>query len=158
MTTAILEAVGSIVEPVLEPIDGYVVDVRLRGERGSKVLEVFVDTDQGISTDQLAEITQVLSVKLDHADLIPGRYRLEVSSPGLDRPLTTLRQYRKNLGRVLRVSFMEEGAVRDVTGVLESVSDTALTLNNAHGQVHTVSVGAVRRAVVVPQIGRSKLR
>lgn len=68
-----------------------------------KLIRVYLDSDQGVSVEQCAQISRHLSLALDVEDLIPGRYTLEVSSPGLERPFFTLEQMQAYLGQVLRV-------------------------------------------------------
>jgi ribosome maturation factor RimP len=108
--------------------DAYVVDVRVRGQQGSRVVEVFVDATDGVKLDELSRISRDLEFLLDTEDLVKGRYQLNVSSPGADRPLTEPRQYLKHVGRTLTVTTgtPEEGATR--TGVLATVHDDRFEL------------------------------
>ena len=67
-------------------------EIKRRGERGSTVIEVIVDSEEGVKLDDLTELSRWTSALFDEAeDAIPGRYKLEVSSAGLDRPSATRR-------------------------------------------------------------------
>ncbi len=101
--------------------DCFTVDVQLHpGNR----LVVLVDCDTGLSVARCAQVSRYLEAYLDEAVWKDQKYVLEVSSPGVDRPLAALRQYRKNIGREVKVST-EEGEEK---GLLTGVSDTAIEL------------------------------
>jgi ribosome maturation factor RimP len=87
------EEIKSIIEPIAEAYDVIVIEVETRGERGSKVLEIFIDNVKGVTTAICTEISREISDVLDKADLMKGKYYLNVSSPGLARPLKFLKQY-----------------------------------------------------------------
>ena len=100
--------IRELLEEVISGSSVFVVDVEVRGSRGSSVVNVFVDSDEGVGVDDLARISRELEFLLDSEDVIPGRYSLNVSSPGLDRPISMPRQYKKNIGRMLRVHYRKE--------------------------------------------------
>ena len=115
---ALIESISEIASTILQSIDGYLVDVNVRGERGGSIVEVFVDTDKGITADECAQVNRYVSSELEKQNLISGRYRLEVSSPGLDRPLTMVRQYKKNIGRQVKIVTSVDDQNNAVEGVL----------------------------------------
>src|SRR5690606_10192619 len=86
------------------------------GRGGGGRGQVVVDRDQGVGLDAIAEVSRALSAALDRADeagaaVMPGEYVLEVSSPGVDRPLTEPRHWRRNVGRLVAVTVAGEGQV-----------------------------------------------
>lgn len=114
--------------------DLFVVDVTLKGNVGNQRLLIELDGDDGISIDRCGKVSRQLGSYLEEKDLIPGKFILEVSSPGADKPLMDPRQYKKHIGRELSVE-KKEGEI--VKGMLRAVdkdtisiehSDTALTL------------------------------
>jgi ribosome maturation factor RimP len=115
-------------EEVAQEHQAFLVDLAIRGEGPSKVLELFVDTDAGITADGCAAISRDLSARLDHESLIQGRYNLVVSSPGLDRPLKLFRQYRKNLGRNLKVRYRSAEEVKTIVGRLVEIREENIGL------------------------------
>ena len=147
-----ISEISELVEAALPEIQGFLVDVAVRGERGSSVVEVFIDTDRGITADQCAFVSRRLSSDLDRLNLIPGRYRIEVSSPGLDRPLKLPRQFARNLGRHLRVVHQREGAMIEIQGVLQGVSGSTLSLQTEDGKLCSVDFEEIREAHVLPQL------
>ncbi len=88
-------------------------------------LEVFVDSDSGLTLDKCQRISRYLEHHLDEGGWLGEKYVLEVSSPGLGRPLKLIRQYFKNVGRAVDVTLLE-GDVK--TGVLSAVNESAITL------------------------------
>lgn len=146
--------VRTLAEDALAGTDLFVVDVAVRGAEGYRVVEVFVDGPEGAGIDALAETSRRLSFLLDAEDAVPGSYRLEVSSPGADRPLVDPRQFGRHLGRTLRVSYMAEandaGEEVTLTGVLLAAGPDALTLEAPErGDTVDVPYSAIRDARVV---------
>jgi ribosome maturation factor RimP len=105
----------------------FVVDVAVRGQ----AVDVFVDTDAGIGVDELAAISRSLGAALDAEDVLPGRYHLNVSSPGATRPLMLPRQFPRHVGRRMRVQIRAaspEAPPITVEGTLQSVENGTLRL------------------------------
>lgn len=118
------DTIQKLTEELLEDSDLYLVDVRSGTGKRSKIT-VLLDSDNGISIDQCAEISRKLSLKLEELDLVDTPYTLEVSSPGLDEPLKIKRQYLKNRGRDLQVT-LNDGSQKK--GTLKEVTDEGITL------------------------------
>ncbi|NNE70248.1 MAG: ribosome maturation factor RimP, partial [Rhodothermales bacterium] len=124
-----------------------IVDIVVRGRQGSRVVEVFLDSDDGIGLDQLASFSREVGFLLEAEDVIKGKYRLNVSSPGADRPLTLPRQMRKHVGRKLSVK-REEG--KPVQGVLQSADDEGITLKKGKEEVRLAFDSIQEARVVLP--------
>ena len=100
-------------------LDLEAVDLTSAGKR--RVLRVAIDKDGGVTMDDIADATREVSRVLDETDVMGQQaYTLEVSSPGVDRPLTLQRHWRRNVGRLVKVTF-DEGVVLDVEGVEKTV-------------------------------------
>ncbi len=103
------EALRELVEPVVA-VAGYDLEQVTVSRAGRRYLvRVIVDGDAGVSLDAIADISRAVSAALDEAEaaggeLMAGEYQLEVSSPGVDRPLTHPRHWRRNRGRLVRVA------------------------------------------------------
>lgn len=87
----------------------FVVGISLKGTGGGQRLLVLLDGDQGVTIDQCSEVSRKLGAQIEEEELIRDQYTLEVSSAGVDHPLGSERQYRKNIGRNLRVT-LKDGA------------------------------------------------
>ena len=94
------------------------------------VVRVVVDRDEGVSLDDVAEVSRAVSAVLDREDGDLGRapYVLEVTSPGVDRPLTEHRHWRRNTGRLVTVTVGPAGSAEQVTGRVTAVDDAGVTL------------------------------
>ncbi|HWP81300.1 MAG TPA: ribosome maturation factor RimP [Bacteroidota bacterium] len=124
-----------ILEPILGRFGAFLVGIDIRSERGRKVVQAFVDTDTGITINQCADISRELSREMSLQELIQGDYRLEISSPGLDRPLKLLRQYPKNVGRKFRVRYRRGDEQQSMTGTLVGVEADVLKFESERGEV-----------------------
>jgi len=131
----IKEKIKSLLTPVLDQHQAFLIDITVRNERGGKLLQVFLDTDIGVTIDQCAEISRSLASEIERENVIETSYRLEVSSPGIDKPLTLLRQYRKNVGRRFKVTFERAGSKSTIVGPLSSIQDDLLTFAPDKGEV-----------------------
>lgn len=121
--------------PILERRGAFLLDVSVRFERGTRVVQVFADTDRGITVDECADISRELSREIATASPFGASpYQLEISSPGIDRPLKLLRQYQKNVGRRFRVKFAGANGPAQLTGTLVSVVDDQITFQEENGE------------------------
>jgi len=110
----------------------HLIDLGFRGERGTRVVEVFVDAEEGITTDLCAEISRDLLADIENRGLVEGAFRLDVSSPGIQRPLKFPWQYRKHIGRALQVRI--EGEAAPATGILRSADEDGILLETEKGK------------------------
>ena len=115
---SVLDEIRRIAQPIVEEKNAFIVDMDLRGESNSKVVELFVDNDSGMTTALCAEISKALSPALEVVALMRGRYHLVVSSPGLERPLKYSRQYPKNIGRNLMLKLKNGDQIEKLEGEL----------------------------------------
>ncbi len=119
-----------------------VVDLAIKGARAPKLLQVLVDRQGGITVDECAAVSRELSAWIDQRFPESQAYRLEVSSPGLDRILRTGRDFERNLGRTLTVEWSSEGKIRQSAGVLQSADGDAITIADGE-RVHVIPAGSV---------------
>jgi ribosome maturation factor RimP len=127
--TEALEAVRAVAQRVADSRGFELVDVELKTAPGGRLVRLFVDKQGGIGLDELQSVSEEVSAILDVEDPIESHYTLEVSSPGLDRPLKGAEDYRRFLGRLAKLSSYEpvEGR-RHWAGRLLSVEDGAVSL------------------------------
>ena len=143
----IAEKIKELLSPILSREGVHLVDLELRGYTNNQVLSIFVDTDSGITLEQVASITREIEGMLDLEDPIPGRYRLEVSSPGIDRPLTEPWQFRKNVGRWLRVLYNQQDQKLERTGLLKEVKEDRILLADKKEEFE-VALSQIIKAVI----------
>jgi len=108
----------------------FLVDIKVKGNLGNQKVLVFIDGDKGVSIEQCGKISRAIGGDLEEKELFTGKYTLEVSSPGLDHPITLHRQYVKNIGRELEV-ILSSG--ERVEGKLEEVKEDLIALSSKGG-------------------------
>jgi len=135
--------IKEIVEPVIDGLGAFLVDVVVRGDRRGPVLELYVDTDAGITIDECAEINRRILPLLESTALLPELSRVEVSSPGVDRPLKFMRQYPRNIGRIVDVKYCAGEIERAIHGYLEDVDDSLIVVKTAEGDRVEVPFDAI---------------
>jgi ribosome maturation factor RimP len=125
-----IESIRLMIGEILESEPEYfLVDLRIKPIHNVKV---FLDGDSGITIEKCVQINRKLYKKLEESVLFPeGDFSLEVSSAGLDEPLKSLRQYKKNIGRSVEVQFLD-GTLKE--GVLTGVHDEGIVVEVATGK------------------------
>ncbi len=94
-----------ISEEVINRLGFILVDTVFRGDERNRIIEIFADGENGITIDDCAGISREIGKIIEEKELISSKYRLEVSSPGIDRPLKFIQQYKKNINRKFEISF-----------------------------------------------------
>jgi ribosome maturation factor RimP len=131
-----VESLAGVIEPVVASLGLELFDLEITGAGRARVLRVVVDRDGGVDLDAITAATEAISPALDA--LAPdagaglaGPYALEVSSPGLERPLRRPEHYRRAIGATVSVKTRDSaGAARRRRGVLVAADDHALTLES----------------------------
>ena len=114
-----------LLQPLLEGTDMFLTAIQIKPTNNIKV---FIDADGGLDIGRSASVNRRLYHAIEEQALYPeGNFSLEVSSPGVDEPLTSLRQYKKNIGRTVAVTLDEESS-EPVTGMLKEASEVSLLL------------------------------
>lgn len=108
----------------------FIVDVIVSARKGPKKVLVIIDGDTGVNIDDCAEISRAVGKRLEDSSLLGDEsYMLEVSTPGVDQPLKMNRQYRKHVGRKLKVKLSD----KVIEGKLEEVTDEVIALSSETG-------------------------
>ncbi|WP_032092872.1 MULTISPECIES: ribosome maturation factor RimP [Pasteurellaceae] len=122
-------------------------------QRNGRFLTVrlYIDKDGGVTVDDCADVSRQVSAVLDVEDPIADKYNLEVSSPGLDRPLFTLAQYQRFIGQDIAVQLrIPQADRRKWQGKLEKIENDMLTLS-VDGQPQVFVFGNIQKANIVPK-------
>jgi ribosome maturation factor RimP len=148
MTVANEEMRGAI-EACAERKGAHLIDLVVRGSRGRAVVEVFIDAETGVTSDVCSEVSREIADAIDQAAWVTGSYRLDVSSPGIDRPLRFPWQYRKHVGRKLSVAWSTAEGTRQITGTLVSADDARIAIDPGKGQAGvTIEFDALTEGIV----------
>jgi len=125
----LLDQIRGVAESKLTDPSQFLVDVVLSARKGPKKLLIIIDGDNGITIDDCGNISREIAKVLDDSNLMDENYMLEVSTPGVDHPLKFHRQYKKNIGRKLKVKLGD----KTIEGKLIDVRDDAITLSQETG-------------------------
>ena len=99
----LIAEIWKLLQPVIAAQGMEILEIEYRRESVGWVLRIFLDSERGISVEDCAEISRIAGDLLDVADLIQVPYNLEVSSPGIDRPLRKLEHFQKHIGNIIEV-------------------------------------------------------
>lgn len=145
-----IDRVRQIVEGVITNTKLFIVDIEIRGQKGSRVVDIYLDSEEPLGVGDLARVSREVGFLLETEDVIAGRYNLNVSSPGADRPLRHPRQYRKHIGRTLSVEWRKEGAdeIDVVLGDLLDVEGETIVLSDGPSQAVRIPYHQIEAARV----------
>ncbi|MCH8522966.1 MAG: ribosome maturation factor RimP [Balneolales bacterium] len=151
MQTPLLETLTELVEPILEDTDLFLVEIEVKGNDSNQQIGIYVDNhDGGVNIDQCAEVSKKLGFIIESQELITGKYTLNVSSPGLDRPLKDRRQYQKNVGRKASVKFEEEGKMKKLKGTFSELTQTGVVLVTEKKEQKEISWESLTEIKILP--------
>ena len=143
-------ALRELLEPVIEAMGYELVMVELTGA-GSKTLRVYIDSPGGIVLDDCEMVSRQVSTLLDVDDPISGEYALEVSSPGLDRPLAKPEHFRRAEGNMVRIRMIRSHlGRRNFTGLLKCVSGEGAVVE-VDGEEYELAYNDMDRARLVSE-------
>ena len=138
-----LDRLRELFLPTLRFMGFELYDLKLLTHAGTTTLRVAIDQSAGVSLDDCERVSKSLGALLDQADLMPSRYDLEVSSPGAERPLRSLDEYRRFLGKRANVRYRVPPGERVAEGRLTAVSEQAVELQGKDGRTISVPMDAV---------------
>ena len=150
--TTLPPRVQELAERVAKAHRVELLELDLRRQGRSQVLSVVLDSEDGVDADVVERVTKDLSLELDEADPLPGSYILEVTTPGLDRPLRTGRDFRRQRGHeveILREASGEQPR-RQLRGTVVDSDEHEVTLEVDGSQVRVPLSDVVRGKVVLP--------
>lgn len=144
---SVIAQVERLLLPLLSDGGMELVEVSYKLGKGRGLLQLFIDKPGGVTIDDCQSVSRELSAILDVEDVIPGAYVLEVSSPGLDRPLKSARDFERSLGKPVVVKTRgEQGRQVTVTGRIAKVTAEAVVLSVGEEEVLSVSLADIIKA------------
>jgi ribosome maturation factor RimP len=129
-----LTRIRDLFQPTLDFLGYELYDLALTGSGGHTILRVRIDRPEGVSLQDCERVSKSLSALLDQADPLPNRYDLEVSSPGAERPLRNLDEYRRFIGKRANVRYRMGDSEQVAEGRLTAVSDQMIELQLGEGK------------------------
>jgi ribosome maturation factor RimP len=148
--TMLRDTLSTLLQPVVEEL-GYVLwELEYSPGRGNGLLRLYIDAAAGISVEDCERVSRAVSEVLDAADPIPGHYTLEVSSPGMERPLRTAAQFAPYVGATVFVEMSEAvDGRRRFLGALVAAGAESIEVE-VDGQRHMLPLARLRKAHLAP--------
>jgi ribosome maturation factor RimP len=145
-----IDELQHLLAPVVAALGYELWGIELSTRPRHSLLRIFIDAEAGITVDDCAAVSRQVSAVLDVSDPIQGAYTLEVSSPGLDRPLFAPDQYARYVGQRVKIALahLVEGR-RNLNGVLEAADAEDVEVRLGPEQSMRVPYGSIRRANLV---------
>ena len=152
---ALKDQISELVTPAVSDLGFYLEDVHVATPGSHRIVTCIVDGDASLNLDQVTSVSRVISELLDEAPFMGETpFTLEVTSPGVDRPLTQPRHFAKNVDRLLKIIKLDGS---EVTGRILANTDTDVTLTVAVKKEtleQTISLADIKRAVVEIEFNR----
>ena len=143
----------ALLEPSIEELGYELVGLEMVNDSVA-ILRIYIDADDGITVDDCAYVSRQVGALMDVEDPIHGNYTLEVSSPGIDRPMFKAEDYERFKGSRIRVQMSiprpEDGRRRFV-GVLEGLRGTDVLVNE-DGEQHVLALNGIARAKLIGEL------
>jgi ribosome maturation factor RimP len=148
---SVQDRLQALLEPLVESMGYELVLLEFSPHKGSAMVRLFIDAPGGITLGDCEKVSREVEGVLDVEDPIPQNYRLEVSSPGLDRPLVKPAHYERFAGSVVKVQLLAPKAGRrKFQGVLKGLKDGHVVLDTADAGTVELALDQVERARLVP--------
>ncbi len=132
----IIKNIEELIIPILKELGFELIDIEFEKQRNNWFLRIYIDKIRGISIDDCEIVSKKIGGRLDDLDLIPHSYYLEVSSPGLDRPLKTDIQLKKHLGEKVEVrTYKPINGNKKHIGILEKFDKNIILIITEDGKM-----------------------
>jgi ribosome maturation factor RimP len=156
--TAEVARVSSVIEPVLHALEMDLEAVKITTAGRRRVLRIIVDADGGVSLDDIAEVSREVSARLDAKNAMgDAPYTLEVSSPGVDRPLTQPRHWRRAIGRLVIVPLAGRDTHPEGDAPVRPVDHKARVIDADQERV-TLEIDGAQRTVLYSELGPGRVQ
>ena len=148
-----LQTLKRTLTAVVEAMGYQLVGVEFHAHRDNSLLRIYIDSENGINLDDCQRVSHQLSGVLEVEDPITGRYTLEVSSPGLDRPLFEAGHFIRFAGSEVRIQLREllDGR-RKLVGRLLGMRDNEVVIVDSEGREWRVPLERIEKARLVPEL------
>lgn len=123
MTVKSKKEIRSLFEGEVEKMGFDLVDMTIALSQKNSDIRLFVDREGGITIDECRKVSRAISDLIFSNDLFPKDYTLQVSSPGVDRPLIDEKDFRRNKGKEVEIEYREESEIKKVKGFISSVDN-----------------------------------
>jgi ribosome maturation factor RimP len=136
------------VETIVENAGLMLIDLDIRGNDNNRIIEVFIDADDFVTTELCSKISREIGDKFEVEEIITSKYRLDVSSPGTDRSLKYLRQFKKNINRMFEIKVEENGQNKKFTGELTEINNEILSFK-VNKEIISINFSNIKSAKIL---------
>jgi ribosome maturation factor RimP len=140
--------IKDIAAGVIEKNGFFLIDMVLRGNDKNRVIEIYIDGEKNISAEDCAKVSRELASVIESQNLFESNYRLDISSPGTERPLIFLKQYPKHINRKFDISYTQNDNVKKLSGKLLDVRGDELTFLSNNNQI-IIKFNNIKKAKVI---------
>lgn len=136
------------VKEIIEAENFLLIDILFRGDNNNRIIEIFIDNESGVLIDDCAKLNKAISAYLENENLINSNYRIDVSSPGINRPLKFIRQYPKHIGREFHISYYLNDQLKTFNAKLVGVNKNILTFESKK-KIQNIEFDSIKSAKVL---------
>lgn len=145
------EQLSELLAPSIEALGYELVGVEYHPNSVNALVRVYIDKEDGITLDDCVMVNDQVSGVLDVEDPIPGKYTLEISSPGLDRPLFTIRDFERFIGSQAKIRISRPiNRQRNFKGEIVAVNETLITICDSDGKQTELAINHIEVARLIP--------
>ena len=143
------ENIKNIAGKIAEQNGFFLVDTVIRGNNNRRVIEIFIDGDNNVSADDCAKVSREINSEIENLASLSSSYRLDVSSPGIDRPLKFLKQFPKNINRNFEISYKTDEQTKKLTARLIKVEGEELVFLTKNKDEQIINFNNIKKAKVL---------
>jgi ribosome maturation factor RimP len=146
----ILLKINELTEKSIQNSDCYLLEAEVQGNLNNPTVWVFLESEKGgVSLEVCTKVSKKLSLLLEAHNIFDGKFRLNVSSPGLDKPLRDKRQYVTNTGRKAQVKYRIGDQIKSIKGTLDSVDEDVIVVGSGK-EKHKITFTDVVETKILP--------
>lgn len=126
----LINKISEIAENTASGLGLFLIETNLRGNEKNRIVEIFVDSEKNVSAEDLAELSRIINGIFEEKMLFKGSYRLDVSTPGVDRPLKYLKQFYKHINRNFEINYRSDTETKNIKARLNNIDGDTLTFSS----------------------------
>jgi ribosome maturation factor RimP len=142
------ENINNVINEILKEKNFFLIDLVYRGNPKQRIIELYVDSEKNVTAEDLAELNRLINSQIEGKNLIESQYRLDVSSPGTDKPMKFLGQFPKHINRKFEVSYISNDETKKLSGKLIKVEGDTLVFLSNQNEI-SVNFNNIKKAKVI---------
>ncbi|MDR3668269.1 MAG: hypothetical protein P4L35_15615 [Ignavibacteriaceae bacterium] len=142
------ENIKNITNEILQEKNFFLIELVYRGNPKQRIVEIYVDSEKNVTAEDLAELNRSIISRIEANNLIDSLERLDVSSPGTDKPLKYLAQFPKHVNRKFDISYVSENETKKLTGKLIKVEGDNLVFLSNQNEI-SINFNNIKKAKVL---------